>query len=163
MAQTQAEIQKRYRERLKAEKAKAPDETDAVLQRPFFRFLAEHGKAWRDEAMQALDEVGITPPAFDDDSDPHWESYFETDRGSIGRAERMVSAFLDSAAALARAINDYKREEINRAITKLEQSDLSDPTVRTNALAEIVRLTKLRDRLDKQVRWSLPEWKVKGD
>jgi hypothetical protein len=162
MAQTQAEIQKRYRERLKAEKAKAPDETDVFLQRPFFQFLAEQGK-WLDDANVALTEVGITPPTFNDDSDPYWQENGDKDRGSIGRAERMVGAFLDSAVALASDINRYKREEITRAITKLEQSDLSDPTVRTKALVEIVRLTKLRDRLDKQVRWSLPEWKVKGD
>ena len=162
MALTQAEIQKRYRERLKAEKAKAPERTDEVLRRPFFQFLAEHGK-WLNDADPALTDVGITPPEFDDDVDEFWERYGEIDRGSIGRAERMVGAFLDSAVALASDINRYKREEITRAITTIEQSDLTDPAARKKALAEMVRLTKLRDRLNKQVRWTLPEWKVKGD
>lgn len=168
MALSPAEKQRRYRERQKERRfdktaRNAPDAAAPVLAQPFFKFFSEHGKEWDDIAVMALDEVGITPPAFDDDDDPHWHLYGDTDRGSIGRAERMVGAFLDSAAALARIINEYKREEITRAITELEQSDLSDPAVRTKALAEIVRLTKLRDRLDKQVRWSLPEWKVKGD
>jgi hypothetical protein len=163
MALTNAERQRRHYYRTKQMLRQQPDDTAEILETAFCDFLRDHGKAWRDEAVQALDEVGIVPPAFGDDSDEHWHLYGEEDRGSIGRAERMVGAFLDSASALAKAINDYKREEITRAITAIEQSDLTDPAARKKALAEMVRLTKLRDRLDKQVRWTLPEWKVKGD
>ncbi|MCO5163528.1 MAG: hypothetical protein M9939_20550 [Mesorhizobium sp.] len=155
-----------FRNRKKKERKVAADDVADIASTPFFEFWQSRQNIWS-EADESLASVGVVAPTFDDDSDLDWQeewaAFGDTYRGSIGRAERMVGAFLDSAGALARIINEYKREEITRAITKLEQSDLSDPAVRTKALAEIVRLTKLRDRLDKQVRWSLPEWKVKGD
>jgi hypothetical protein len=164
MALTPAQKQKRYRERLKAREKKAPELTTDFLKQPFNEYLAStHG--WED-VWYPLDWAGIGPdalPAFDSDDDPEHDP--EADgpyRGSIGRAERLVGAFLDAATGLATIINRYKREQIEAAIARLEATDVADRRKRKQAIADIVRLNKIRDRLDKQVRWPLPEWKVKG-
>ncbi|MCF6370967.1 hypothetical protein [Rhizobium halophilum] len=112
-----------------------------------------------------LETAGIAIPdyAVAGDSDPEWKEEDGPNRGSIGRAERIVGLLLDAAGALAGQINQYKTDEINARITELEQADLNDPDVRKQALADIVTLTKIRDQLQKQVRWTLPQWRVKSD
>ncbi|ESZ30593.1 hypothetical protein [Mesorhizobium sp. L2C084A000] len=162
MAKTAAEYQRAYRER-KAELAKqAGDPTDKIAKQPFNEYLPSD-RNWP-VIEEVLDYVGITPPAFDADDDEQWrEEWGEPYRASIGRAERMVGAFLDAASGLADAINRYKRKEIERAIADLEAADMTAPAVKKKALAEIVRLNRMRDQLDKQVRWSLPQWKTTGE
>ena len=166
MAKTAAEYQRKYRER-KAERAKqAGDPIDAFAAVKFHEYLLNDG-GWNDEVLYPLEWAGISPdavPAFDNDEDPDHNP--ETDgpyRGSIGRAERMVGMFLDAASGLASVINRYKRQQIDAAIADLENADLADPAAKKQALADIVRLNQLRDRLDKQVRWSLPQWKTEGE
>ena len=166
MAKTAAEYQRAYRER-KAKQAKlAGDPTDAIVSTKFHEFLAESDH-WHSDVLYPLEWAGISPDAFqafDRDDDPDHDP--QTDgpyRGSIGRAERMVGMFLDVASGLASTINDYKRREIDRAIANLEASDMTDPVGKKKALNEIVRLNKLRDQLDKQVRWTIPQWRLKGD
>jgi hypothetical protein len=163
MAMTPLERKHRSLEK-KAEREKlAGDPTDKIAERPFNEYLT--ASDWS-EVLTYLDWAGINPdavPTFDTDDDP--EHNPETDgpyRGSIGRAERMVGLFLDAASQLASMINDYKKQEIGRAIAELEGADLTDPAVKRKALADIVRFNKLSDQLDKQVRWTLPQWKVKG-
>lgn len=72
----------------------------------------------------------------------------------------MVAMLLDGASQLAAHINDYKKKEIDRAIADLEAGDLTDPAARKKALAEVVRLTRLRDQLAKQHHYQLPQWRV---
>ncbi|MER8691906.1 hypothetical protein NKI77_18170 [Mesorhizobium opportunistum] len=162
MAKTAAEYQRAYRER-KAELAKqAGDPTDKISARPFSEYVENDGN-WT-VIQEVLDCVGVTPPAFGADKDDQWrEEWGEPYRASIGRAERMVGAFLDAASGLADAIARYKRKEIDRAIADLEASDITAPAIKKKALAEIVRLNRIRDQLDKQVRWSLPQWKTTGE
>lgn len=93
--------------------------------------------------------TGINPdllPAFETDDDPQHDP--ETDgpyRGSIGRAERMAGMLLTAGAKLAMFVNAYKREEVERAIAELEKADLTDAAAKKRALAEMARLTKIRD------------------
>lgn len=170
MALSPAEKQRRYRERKKEALKAAPDQTQSFLTTPFNEFIANDPVGWDnwDQVKTCLEWAGINPdgmPSFNADDDPEHlgEDIDGPVRGSIGRAERMVGLFMDAASHLASAINAYKRHELDRAIAEIEASDLSDPETRKHALKEIVRLNKLRDRLAKQVRWSFPEWKVKGD
>lgn len=53
-----------------------------------------------------------------------------------------------------------RQVEIRLRIAEIEQADLSDLVARKAALAQIVRLTKLMDQLDKQVRWTFKQWKA---
>lgn len=163
MALTPAERKRRSRERQALEAKLAGDPVDQIATVKFSDYVSEGG-AW-DGVLTYLDWAGFQPAPglLETDDDPDHNP--ETDgpyRGSIGRAERMVSMFLDAATELAGIINTYKREQIDAAIVKLEASDLADPVITKRVLAEIVRLTKLREQLDKQVRRTLPEWKTKG-
>ncbi len=163
MVKSAAEYQRAYRERLKEKEKEAVGIADEAFQAPFHEFM---GDFWNDVTTY-LEWSGIKEIpdyAADGDTDPDWNA--ETDgpnRGALGRAERMVGLYLDAASTLAGYINRYKEQEISNRIGELEASDLSDPEARKQALADIVTLTKYRDQLSKQVRWTLPQWKVKGE
>jgi hypothetical protein len=74
-----------------------------------------------------------------------------------------LSKVIDAASQLATGINSYKRKEITDRIHEIETSDLSDPKTRKQALADIVRLKTMLGQLDKQVRWTFPQWRVTAD
>ena len=168
MALSNAEIQKQWRERQKAKRQKATDAASNDLRRPFHAWLAANRVNW-DEFVIPLDIAGIRPPEFEDDRDPSSASgeidsdIYAGKRGSIARAELTVDCLLEAARALAEHVNAYKREEIDARIEEFENANLTDPATRKDALTDIVRLTRARDRLDKQVRYTLPEWKVQGE
>lgn len=160
MALTPAEKQKRYRDRLKAKEKAQPDAAATYLKRPFHEFLNE--ERWNEVAVY-MNWAGMPFPTFDDDSDPGWEEEHDGEyRGSVGRAERVIGALLDTASELARMVNEYKKEEIDRAIVELE-TRLDNHNARKSAMREIVRLSDLRKQLERQVRWPLPQFKTKGD
>jgi hypothetical protein len=174
MASTAAERKRRSRERQKEEERKKPDGTHPFLREPFFEWMGS-GKddvRWQEVTFN-LGLIGIEFKPFEDDtgatavtaSFDEWgtdEGYYDQFQGSVGRAELMVSCLLDAAGAVALHLNRYKLEQIKLAIADLENSDLSDPAAKKQALADIVQLTKFRDRLNRQRRWSLPEWTVKS-
>jgi hypothetical protein len=144
------------------------DGSHAFLKRPFFEHLSIDPNWSSVEA--ALDVAGIEWPTFKDDSGPksitgtfEEDGTYERFPGSVGRAEIMVSAFLDAATELAGIVNRYKRKEISDRIHEIETSDLSNPDVRKHALADIIRLKQMLEQLDRQVRWGLPQWKVTGE
>ncbi|MDZ7874371.1 MAG: hypothetical protein U5N27_15300 [Rhizobium sp.] len=180
MALTNAEKVKRYRERQKAKKVDGLKSAESaslasIMRKPFFEYFNRHG----DEPTftACMDTAGIDPPAFEDDSAPRSatgevEKIFEEnpetsvyygETNSLARAEIMVGQLIDAAAALARIVNDYKRDEIGARIVEIEQSDLSVADSKKQAFAEMARLQKMRDQLDKQVRWTFPQWKVTGE
>lgn len=167
MALTPAEKQKRYRERKREQERLAGDPTDAIAKRSFSDFIQADLDSFQVNVLYQLEWAGINPdavPTFEKDDDPDHDP--QTDgpyRGSIGRAERMVSMLMDAGRGLAYLIRDYKREEIDRAIAEIEQADMTDPAVKKKALADIVRLTKMRERLDKDARVPMPQYEVKGE
>ncbi|CAN7579341.1 hypothetical protein [Mesorhizobium sp. LjNodule214] len=163
MALTNAEHQRLYRERKKQRQKAAAEATTNYLKLPFSDYFS---RADWSVGQQCLDEVGVAPPTFDADEDPQWrEDWNEYGgmeyRGSIGRAERMVGAFLDAATDLARIINQYKLEQIDQAISELGDLDISDSARRRKAFEEAARLHNIRDRLDRTIRWSLREYQIK--
>ena len=87
---------------------------------------------------------------------------FDNAKGSLGVAELMVGCLIAAALDRARHVNDYKREEIKNRLAEIEASDLSDPDTKKAALREATRLNKMLDQLDKQVRWTFPQWKGTG-
>lgn len=158
-----ARDRQRESRRRRAEAAKtASDPTDALSRPSFAEFFNAH--PMESFIAETLGSVGAHV-AFADDTDPEWDQEWEKtgarNRGSIGRAERMADALLDSAQALFEIVRDYKQRAIDDAIANLEASDLSDPTARKQALAEIVRLTKMREQLDKTFRRDFPQLRVR--
>lgn len=176
MANPNAEAQRRWRERQKQKRLDTLKQPDArhdssPFRKPFFEAFQDDGNATSVDI--ALDCAGIEPVLFEDDRGPKSstgqieqmaeergeEAYLGADN-SLGRAEVMVGCLIDAAAELASIINAYKRNEIRLRIAEIEQADLSDPVARKVALAQIVRLNKLMDQLDRQVRWTFKQWKA---
>ncbi|AWX93776.1 hypothetical protein DPM13_14035 [Paracoccus mutanolyticus] len=54
------------------------------------------------------------------------------------------------------------RRPIKQRLQEIEERDLSDPEAKRAAMQEATRLNKMLDQLDKQVRITLPQWKVTG-
>lgn len=168
MAKTPLE-RKRKSLALKAERERlAGDPTDKIATTPFNEWVNGEGEADYEEVRTSLKWAGIAPkgiPAFDADDDPGYDSTYDVglpNRRSIGRAERMIENLLDAATGLASIVNAYKKAQVEKSIADLEARDLSDPNAKKAALAEIIRLSRLRDRLEKQVRHTMPEYRVKG-
>ncbi|RCW87592.1 hypothetical protein [Phyllobacterium bourgognense] len=167
MALTPTEKQRRYRERLKKSRALATDTTSGDFRRPFSQWLASNDENW-DGFVLPLDIAGMVAPEFAEDGDPVSASgevipqTYRGRQGSLGRAEITIEMLLEAARAMAEHVNAYKRDELGARIEEMEGADFTDPAAKKDALADFVRLTMARDRLDKQVRYTLPEWKV-GD
>lgn len=179
MAKTNAEHQREWRRRrreAKKEELKLAEAASlaSIMSTPFFEWVKQDGN-WLTFEM-CMDQAGIIPPEFEDDSDPKSatggiEEIFEDNpedsiyvrgSGSLSRAEIMVGSLIDAASELAGIVNRYKQSEIKARIAEIEQSDLSAPETKRKALADIVRLQKMLDQLSKQVRWTFPQWKVTG-
>lgn len=175
MAKTALERKREQVARDRARLLDMPDSTYDYLREPFYQWLerTNGGGEW-DTAMWHFDASAIPQPEFTDDSGPHsidgdieelktadYDPYAGYER-SIGKMEHLIDNMLASALLLAQIVNDYKVGELRARIAEIEQSDLSDPETKRKALADIVRLQKMLDQLSKQVRRTLPEWKVKG-
>ena len=176
MPNPNAEAQRRWRQRQKEKKKESllkPGANVADFREPFFKYYADHGE-WTTLAI-ALNFIGYETPEFDDDRGPHAYAVdyfpreedpdndpFEGATNSLGRAELMVGGFIDAAITLAGMVNNYKKQEIKARLTELEALNLDDPKARKAALKEAARLHKMLDQLDKQVRWTFPQWKVTG-
>jgi hypothetical protein len=171
MATSPTERKRKQIERDRAAMRELPDSTYPFLSQPFHEWAANtdwHG------AEHDINAAGMSMPALEDDSGPKsfdgevekgaskdWHPY-PGYQGSIGRAESMVDYLLDALSQMTVAINAYKLEQLNARIVELENADLSAEGARKAALADIVRLTKMKEHLGKTVRISLPQWKVKG-
>lgn len=177
MAMTNAEKVRAHRERKKAEQQVRSKQAERVAifnqpNSPFYEWYEGDS-----EFQQCLDIAGIEAPEIEDDSDPKSasgeielmfaknpeDSPYYNAKGSLARAEIMVGALLSATVELADLINRYKRQEVTDRIHAIETGDLSEPEKRKQALADLVRFKKMLDQLDKQVRWTFPQWKVTGE
>ena len=79
--------------------------------------------------------------------------------GAIGRAKVTIGCLIDAAVTLAGIVNTHLKKEISDRLAELEDPRQAD---RATAMNEAVRLNKMLDQLDKQVRWTFPQWKVTG-
>jgi hypothetical protein len=162
MALSNAERQKRHRQRRREQKLTGEERLDIYVLKPFSEWFSDQD--WQD-VIHDLDIVGVRDikdfPA-SDDAGP-FSDIDGYDHSSLRAAEQMVTTFLDAAVNMASKINSYKLEQINDRIANLIATQLDDPEARKQALADIATLSKYRDELDKSVRWTLPQWKVKGE
>jgi hypothetical protein len=171
MAMSPADRKRKQIERDRAAMRELPDSTYPFLSQPFHEWVANSD--W-EAAEHDINAAGMSMPVFEDDSGPKsfdgevekgaskdWHPY-PGYRGSIGRAESMVDYLVDALSQMTAAINAYKLEQLSARIVELENADLSAEGARKAALADIVRLTKMKEHLGKTLRISLPQWKVKG-
>lgn len=172
MALTGAERKRRSRAKQRTA-VLTHDEASAlsrIVRTPFFA-SPEMEANWNDIAAD-LDAIGMDVRGFYDDSgnrsysgDEYNADYTieQPAQNSLGRAEVMVGGLISAGQQLASVLNEYKRREIDARIAEIEQSDLSDADAKKQAFADMAKLKKMRDQLDKQVRWTFPQWKVTGE
>jgi hypothetical protein len=175
MAMTPADKQRAYRERQKemkkAELRKGTPETE-VFRAPFHEFFGGHGHDLDFDLALAL--AGIPAPTFDDDHGPEafvlndaiegLDDPFNGATGASGRAEVMIGCLIDAAMSLAHLVNEYKVSEIKARMAEIEayMAENSGEMTPVQALYDHARLQKMLDQLEKQVRWTFPQWKVTG-
>ena len=173
MAKTALERKRESLERKRQAAERLPDATAAFRTISFSEYYSEHDI----EVMFNFDVAGLPPLEFEnDDEDPRSYSgeieagddpehgTYDGYHGAIGRAEITVISLMQAAEALARLINNYKRDLIKAEQERLNGlADEADADRRREILAQMVKLDRLRERLDKNVRWTVPEWKLKGE
>jgi hypothetical protein len=171
LALTPADKQKRYRERQKAqvEAERLRPAADVLRQyagEPFFAFVQR--SANMDGFEIPLHLANIVPPTFDDDSpavfpvDLDGLALPENATNSLGRAELIISCLLDAAGALAGEVQAYKLDQLAAEEARLNQAaETADAEGRRKIVADLLRLEKLRNKLNSNVRWTLPQWQVK--
>lgn len=167
MAKTSTERMREKKERDEAARRTMADATYPYLKRTFSELADAHDGFT--EFQLPLWTAGIEAPSFADERGPEAfvledatqgvDNPFGETQGAVGRAEVIVACLIDAAIELAEVVNSYKRHEIEARLAELESS--SD-TNRATAMKEAVRLNKMLDQLDKQVRRSFPQWKVTG-
>ena len=174
MTNANAEAQRRWRQRQKEKRKtdlrKVGANKTEVFRLPFYKFF--EGEDYVSTFEHPLALAGIKAPEFIDDKGPEGfalndvaagvDDPFAGATGSLGRAEVMVGCLIDAAVSLASLTNEYKRQEIKTRLAEIEASDLSEPAVKKAALQDAARLHKMLEQLDKQVRWTFPQWKVTG-
>lgn len=173
MAKTSTERMREKKERDRKEQLIAPESTAPYLRKPFSQLWDEDLLRFSDFSMY-LELAGIEPPTFEDERNPEdetknaeaiglelygVENIYGNRKGAIGRAEVILGGLIDAAGELASIVNYYKRMEIKARLSELESSDEVD---KGTIIKEAVRLNKMLDQLDKQVRRSFPAWEVTG-
>lgn len=173
MAKSSTERMREKKEREKKEALVAVESTTPYLKKLFSEVWNEDILKFSDFNMY-LELAGIEPPSFEDERSPEDETKNAEDigvelfgveniycnrKGAIGRAEVIVGSLIDAATELATIVNQHKRQEIEARLVELESSTELD---RAKAMTEAVRLNKMLDQLDKQVRRSFPQWEVTG-
>jgi hypothetical protein len=172
MAMSAKERKQRQLENEQRRLDQLPDATYPFLSTPFYQYL-ENEPNWSSVEL-AFDLMGIAPPDFNDDlgpehyaaeaavsSDEDRENIFASSKGSIGRAEVMVGCLLDAASELSQIISKYKKRELATRLAALEVADLSTSESRKQALADAANISKLKVELDKNIRRTLPQWRIK--
>lgn len=174
MALSNAEKVRAYRERQKVKEKtelKQPDKSHWYVNSDFENFLLNEDRNGSDYPI-ALEMLGFEYQPFTDGSIPYEIPNYQldpenpADKGffnGIGRAEVSVVWLIEAAKALSASLNAFKLKEIDSCIKEIETAELTDPTAKKQALKDIVRLNKMRDQLTKQVRITLPQWKVTGE
>lgn len=167
MKKSWAEYKREARSRARMERRKQADSVEPYLKVPFFEFfqkrtghdLTFYADALGEEWWDFRDDEGIVPvyAGVLDQED------LDRASNSLGRAELIAGSLIDAAGELTRLISEYKRDEITTRIAELEQTDSEDAEERKKVLTDIARLRKMLDQLNKQVRWTFPQWKVTGE
>lgn len=173
MAMTPAERKRRQRElerqREQEEKRQfaARDVSYPYLKQKFSE-IAENSAGFTSFELP-LWIAGIEAPTFFDERGPAdfvledamqgVENPFQGAESAIGRADVIIGCLLDAAMELSLIVNAYKKAEIQARLSELESPEVAD---RVTAMKEAVKLNKMLDQLNTQVRRSFAQWNVTG-
>lgn len=174
MALSNAEKQKRFRDRQRAKREAnlmQPEDGEAsnLFKAPFFGAFQANGNM--SDFELAWDIMGLEAPEFVDDTGPQSlhgiveqssddRPFFAPDGGSLARAEVMVGCLLDAASTLAGIINVYKKQELNSRIKDIEAEIERAPKTAVSRMPELMEIRTCLMELEKGKRWPLPAWKI---
>lgn len=173
MAMSAKERKHKQLEREREQLRYLDDSTYPYLTNPFHRWTSEDPN-WTNVTLP-LELAGFEGPVFETDEGPEKFAIedalppeedpadtFPGFKGSVGRAEVMVDLLLDAAAELAQSLNRYKVEELSARRAEIEASELATAEERKAAFEAVEHISKVEAELAKNVRRTLPQWKVKG-
>lgn len=173
MALSATERKRRQLERDREALRKLPESTYPFLSEPYHKWVKDTDDTSDFDVPWEL--MGFEPPTFDDDqgaasysvhpfgNKEDMDEIFDGYDGSVGRAEFMVLQLICAAQALSISVNSYKRKQLEKRLAALETEDLTDPDRRKAAFAESALIARLQDELQKNVRYTFPQWIVKVD
>jgi hypothetical protein len=172
------ERMRQYRERKQIAALRMEESTLEFQDISFVDWLEATNEGYGDwdGVMVSLDLAGLPPFEITDDTGPRsFEGMLESSypkghedypyigyERSIGQAESFIDHLLNAAHDAAVVVSRYKRECIQRRIEVLEADVPIDAAARKNVFAEIVRLNRISQTLEKSVKKTFPTWKVKG-
>ena len=168
MAQSPTERAREFRKRQQEKLAKSASGPPSYIANDFAAFLrGEHPVFPTDKT-----DPEIEGPRGEFHTPLSVADYADERLGDIGlgldwrdmkKAAAAVSALSEAASCIAALLNLFKWVEVNAAIKRLEETDLSDPNVKNSVFRELRRLGDIKKDLMKTTRLNLPVISVLGE
>lgn len=168
MAQSPTERSREFRKRQQEKLAKVSSGPTSYVTNDFAAFLqGEHPVFTSDES-----DPEIEGPRGEYHTPLSVAEYADERLGEIGlrldwrdmkKASEAVSALSDAASSIASLLNLFKWIEVNAAIKRLQDTDLSDPEIKASVFRELRRLEDINKGLTKTTRVNLPVVSVLGE
>lgn len=159
MALSNAERQRRYRERKRKEASEVKPEAGQPVRRTFAEYINS-----TPEYIEAIDTafewLNASPIR-------RWEDWIERDNAVdicmnfIG--DRHTDGAVAGAWTIAALVNSYKIEQIDAQIFEIENSDLSTPALKKAADMFVKQLRHTRAQLQRNNRYEFPPMWVEGE
>lgn len=158
MALSNAEKQKRYRERKAARAAAQSEPKPAPVKRSFAEFIESV-----EERVQAMDDAFTNLNAL---ASAPWEEHVARPDAAKVLGEYVGDDFdgaVMSLRTIAALVNEYRAEQIDAQLLELGQARHENDTLKQAADQFAERLRKVRRELGRANRYEFPPMRVAGD
>lgn len=159
MALSNAERQKRYRERRQAKNARPATPRPMPVKRTFAEFINADETRFQafDTAMDWLNSGRLLP----------WEKWVDANNAVDTCMDFIGTLHSDGVIAgaftIAGLVNEYKVEQIDAQLLELEHADLSTPALKEAADKFAEHLRHIRKQLQRKNRYEFPPMWVDGE
>jgi hypothetical protein len=168
MVQTPTERSREFRKRKQEKLAKVASGPTPYIVGDFAAFLqGDHPVFARGEIDPEIEGprgAYVTPLSVADWADERLGDIgLKLDWRDIKKASTAVTSLSEAASCIAEVLNLFKWLEVNAAIKRLEETDLSDSNIRNSVFRELRRLGDISKGLTKTTRLNLPVISVLGE
>ena len=158
MAISNAEKQKRYRERQKAKTGAIPTSTSPAKIVSFAEYI--YSDQYREEALEtAFDLLDLNRTRPMDD----WIKSDDAVSKIIDLVGNDHGGAIMAIATLAGLVNDYKVAQIDARIAEIEKSDLTSPALKEAADKYVAQLQEARKQFHRKNRYQFSPMEVEGE
>lgn len=163
MAMTALERKRASRDRQKAARDAAPDQTADIVARPVSQSLAAYLVDAEFPFEEGLDALGVHIDGLLGDDVQRFRSdgLGEITMPGLERLEGLAGAFLDATKELHVMLNSFKSQEAQDRLAELEDRELPNAEARREAMAQAVKLNSILAALKKSTRHDFPVIEVK--